>query len=58
MSLQVTSTNNVKVYTVAGAGAKALPDWLERRQKAKLKKNYGKLAIHCVSGHACDEFLF
>lgn len=44
MVLQVTTANNVKVYTVSGGlGSRSIPDWLVRQKKKALKKDFGKL---------------
>ncbi|KAI9481067.1 MAG: WD40-repeat-containing domain protein [Benjaminiella poitrasii] len=41
MVLQVTTANNVKVYTVSGGvGSRSIPDWLERKKKKALKKDF------------------
>lgn len=43
MVLQVTTANNVKVYTVSGGlGSRSIPDWLVRQKKKALKKDFGK----------------
>jgi ribosome biogenesis protein ENP2 len=45
MVLQVTTANNVKVYTVSGGlGSRSIPDWLVRQKKKSLKKDFGNLA--------------
>ena len=42
MVLQVTTANNVKVYTVSGGlGSRSIPDWLVRQKKKALKKDFG-----------------
>ncbi|CAO3700185.1 unnamed protein product [Rhizopus microsporus] len=39
MVLQVTTANNIKVYTVSGGlGSRAIPDWLARQKKKQLKE--------------------
>lgn len=44
MVLQVTTANNVKVYTVSGGlGSRSIPDWLVRQKKKALKKDFGTL---------------
>ncbi|KAI9363754.1 WD40-repeat-containing domain protein [Pilaira anomala] len=41
MVLQVTTANNVKVYTVSGGlGSRSIPDWLVRQKKKALKKDF------------------
>ncbi|KAI7901574.1 WD40-repeat-containing domain protein [Cokeromyces recurvatus] len=41
MVLQVTTANNVKVYTVSGGvGSRSIPDWLARKKKKALKKDF------------------
>ncbi|KAI8984209.1 WD40-repeat-containing domain protein [Mycotypha africana] len=41
MVLQVTTANNVKVYTVSGGlGSRSIPDWLVRKKKKALKKDF------------------
>ncbi|KAI9280103.1 WD40-repeat-containing domain protein [Sporodiniella umbellata] len=41
MVLQVTTANNVKVYTVSGSlGSRAIPDWLSRQKKKALKRDF------------------
>ncbi|ORX45671.1 WD40 repeat-like protein [Hesseltinella vesiculosa] len=41
MVLPVTSANNVKVYTVSGGlGSRSIPDWLVRKKKKALKKDF------------------
>ncbi len=48
MVLQVTTANNVKVYTVSGGlGSRSIPDWLVRQKKKALKKDFGKLFLLC-----------
>jgi hypothetical protein len=43
MVLPVTTANNVKVYTVSGGlGSRSIPDWLVRKKKKALKKDFGK----------------
>jgi ribosome biogenesis protein ENP2 len=43
MVLQVTTANNIKVYTVSGGlGSRAIPDWLARQKKKQLKRDFGK----------------
>ncbi|BFZ56215.1 Small ribosomal subunit bioproteinsis [Savitreella phatthalungensis] len=39
MSLRKSTTNDVAVYTVSGAGSKSIPDWLARRNKRQLRKD-------------------
>ncbi|KAJ1673689.1 Small ribosomal subunit biogenesis, partial [Spiromyces aspiralis] len=40
MVLQVSSANNVRVYTVSGSNlSRKIPDWLVRRKKRELKKD-------------------
>jgi ribosome biogenesis protein ENP2 len=42
MALQVSESNNVKVYTVSGGNiSKAIPDWLARKRKKVLKNDVG-----------------
>lgn len=42
MVLPVTTANNVKVYTVSGGlGSRSIPDWLVRKKKKALKKDFG-----------------
>ncbi|KAG1172514.1 hypothetical protein G6F70_006418 [Rhizopus microsporus] len=41
MVLQVTTANNIKVYTVSGGlGSRAIPDWLARQKKKQLKRDF------------------
>ncbi|KAI8987182.1 WD40-repeat-containing domain protein [Pilobolus umbonatus] len=41
MVLQVTTANNIKVYTVSGGlGSRSIPDWLARQKKKTLKKDF------------------
>ncbi|KAI8078671.1 WD40-repeat-containing domain protein [Halteromyces radiatus] len=41
MVLPVTTANNVKVYTVSGGlGSRSIPDWLVRKKKKALKKDF------------------
>ncbi|KAF7725580.1 hypothetical protein EC973_009535 [Apophysomyces ossiformis] len=41
MVLPVTTANNVKVYTVSGGlGSRSIPDWLARKKKKALKKDF------------------
>jgi len=40
--MKVASTNNVKVYTVAGEGVRSLPEWLVRQKKRSLRDDPGK----------------
>ncbi|KAI8371626.1 WD40-repeat-containing domain protein [Radiomyces spectabilis] len=41
MVLPVTTANNVKVYTISGGlGSRSIPDWLVRKKKKALKKDF------------------
>lgn len=39
MVLQVTNSNNVKIYSVTAAAKSAIPDWLARKSRKSLKKD-------------------
>jgi hypothetical protein len=50
--MKVASTNNVKVYTVAGEGVRSLPEWLIRQKKHALRHDPGeKILFHHQSTH-------
>jgi len=42
-TMRVVSTNNIKVYTVAGQGVRALPEWLIRQKKRSLRDDPGEV---------------
>jgi hypothetical protein len=41
LTMKVASTNDVKVYTVAGEGVRSLPEWLTRQKKRSLRDDPG-----------------
>lgn len=48
MVLEVSTHNNVKIYTVSGSASAQIPDWLQRKKRKTLQKDIGEQPCICI----------